>query len=33
MSKNWGSIAGGSFLNAFFGIFDLFSEMFRVNNL
>lgn len=30
MTKNWGSVAGGSFLNAFFNIFDVFSEMFRV---
>lgn len=32
MCKNWGSVAGGSFLNAFFGPFDLVSEMFRVKN-
>lgn len=30
MCKNWGSIAGGAFLHAFFTPFDIFSEAFRV---
>lgn len=29
MCKNWGSIAGGSFLHAFLTPFDIFSEAFR----
>ena len=30
MCKNWGSVAGGSFLNAFFNIPDLLSDCFKV---
>lgn len=30
LCKNWGSVAGGSFLNAFFNLFDLISDFFRV---
>jgi hypothetical protein len=30
ISKNWGSVAGGSFLNAFFNIFDVIYDFFRV---
>lgn len=30
LCKNWGSVAGGSFLNAFFIIFDSISDLFRV---
>lgn len=29
--RNWGSVAGGAFLNAFFIIFDSISDIFRVN--
>ena len=28
--KHWGSVVGGSFLNAFFKIFDIFSDFFNV---
>lgn len=28
--KHWGSVVGGSFLNAFFKIFDMFSDCFNV---
>lgn len=31
LCKNWGSVAGGSFLNAFFNLFDLVSDIFRVS--
>lgn len=31
LSKHWGSVVGGSFLNAFFKIFDMFSDCFSVN--
>ena len=30
MTKNWGSVAAGSFLNAFFNIPDLITDCFRV---
>ena len=29
MCKNWGSVVGGSFLNAFFNLFDLISDLFK----
>lgn len=28
--KHWGSVVGGSFLHAFFKVFDLFSDFFNV---
>lgn len=31
LAKNWGSVAGGSFLNAFFTLFDSISDLFRVS--
>ena len=30
ITRNFGSVAGGSFLNAFFGLFDIFYNLFRV---
>lgn len=33
LCKHWGSVAGGSFLNAFFKIFDMFSDCFRVKKI
>lgn len=29
LSKHWGSVVGGSFLNAFFKIFDMFADCFN----
>ncbi len=29
LKRHWGSIAGGSFLNAFFNVLDFFFEAFR----
>jgi hypothetical protein len=31
LTKHWGSVVGGSLLNAFFKIFDIFSDCFNVN--
>ena len=31
IKNHWGSVVGGSFLHAFFKIFDLFSDFFNVN--
>jgi hypothetical protein len=31
LTKHWGSVVGGSFLHAFFKIFDMFSDLFNVN--
>lgn len=33
LTKHWGSVVGGSFLNAFFKIFDMFADCFNVNFL
>jgi hypothetical protein len=30
LTKHWGSVVGGSFLNAFFKIFDIFADCFNV---
>ncbi len=30
LSKHWGSVVGGSFLNGFFKIFDMFADCFNV---
>lgn len=30
LCRNWGSVGGGSFINAFLNIFDIFFDLFRV---